>query len=66
MSQNDKSKTTIHPRTRANRQRWQEELVWARKLSLRNRLALLREGQRKQFLPVHPIWGIRRSAETHG
>lgn len=45
-------------RTRANRRKWQEERMWARKLSLRWRLMLNRDGKKREFLPIRPIWGV--------
>ncbi len=60
---NDQTQTTaapLHLRTRGNRRRWQEERVWARKLPLKFRLMLIRDGQRREFLPIRPIWGVIR------
>ena len=52
--------TPIQFRTRGNRRRWQEERIWARKLSLRHRLMLNRDGSKREFLPIRPIWGVNR------
>ena len=45
-----------HFRTRANRRQWIAERLWARKLPLQDRLSLLRDGEKREFLPVRPIW----------
>lgn len=50
----------MHLRTPANRKRWQEELVWFRKLCLRDRLACMRDGRKREFLPIRAIWGVAR------
>lgn len=49
----------IEFRTRANRRRWQEERVWIGKLPLADRLSYNRDGKRREFLPVRPIWGTQ-------
>ena len=35
---------------------------WLRRLCLRDRLAYNRDGRRREFLPVRPIWGVKRHA----
>lgn len=52
--------TPPHLQTRANRRVWQADREWARKLSLRGRLALIRDRLKREFLPVVPVWGRRR------
>ena len=46
--------------TRANRLHWLKELRWLSKLPLQKRLELRRQGARREFLPVRPIWGLTR------
>jgi hypothetical protein len=46
----------LHIGTRANRRRWQQDRLWFRQLPLSARLAFMRIGAKREFLPVRPIW----------
>jgi len=44
---------------------WANGLLWARQLSLKDRLAWRRDADKatRKFLPVTPIWGVGRKRE---
>jgi hypothetical protein len=50
----------IHLRTRANKREWLSDRLWVRKLGLRDRLVLVREGAKRDVLPHTPVWHRKR------